>query len=87
MPKKYFDIEKDETPEVAPVRPPRVRNEEAVEAKTAFKSWFILKLNQDSRLKPHHAESLSVYMNSRGLSDAEPSWRYDVVLREYFGAA
>jgi len=63
----------------------RVRNEVAVEAKIKFSTWFVVKTQDDARLKAHHLDTLKAYVRSQGLSLEEPARRYEAALRSYFG--
>lgn len=88
MPKKKVEATELVVSEPAQVefqRAPRIRNEGAVEVKLPFKSFFIMQLSKDSRLKAHHAETIFVFMQGIGLKDEEPSWKYEAALRQYFG--
>lgn len=64
----------------------RVRNEVQVEPRMKFSTWFLVKLQDDARLKPHHSEALRAFMVSLGLGNEEPGRRFDSALRSYFGS-
>lgn len=81
-----------ETAEVQqrPAAAPRVRaqrNELVPQSGSmvSFKAWFTNKLDQDSRIKPHHFDQLRLYMSGLGLGENESQSRYENGLRSYFG--
>ena len=53
--------------------------------KMLFKSWFIGLLNNDSRVKPHHYESLRIYFKGLGISESETKEVFERGLKTYFG--
>jgi len=64
----------------------RPRNEITVEPRIKFSTWFMVKSQDDQRLKPHHLETLRAFMSGHGLAAEEPARRYEAALRSYFGA-
>ena len=55
------------------------------EAQITFKAWFTNKLDQDSRIKPHHFDQLRLFMMGLGLKEAEGAPSYEHGLKAYFG--
>ena len=59
--------------------------ERPTNTKMLFKSWFIGLLNNDTRVKPHHFESLRIFFKGLGISDNETKEVYENGLKVYFG--
>ena len=53
--------------------------------KMLFKSWFIGLLNNDTRIKPHHFESLRIFFKGLGIGENETKEVFEKGLRVYFG--
>lgn len=94
MPPRKSKTEASDAGEVSPealigaVEAPKARptrNEVVVEPKVKFSSWFLVKAQEDARIKAHHLETVRAYMVSQGLAAEEPARRYESALRSYFG--
>ena len=82
-PTKWSEIKR----EAVPKRKRTPRNDLAErEAVVNFKAWFVNMLNKDARIKEHHYDQLRLYMKGLGLKDLEPSWKFEMGLRQYYGA-
>jgi len=53
--------------------------------KVQFKSWFIGLLNTDSRVKPHHYETIRIFFKGLGISELEDKETFKRALESYFG--
>jgi hypothetical protein len=89
-PKKKGRPKKVKTEVVAkpvPVKRVRTPRNDLVEREAVvnFKAWFVNMLGKDKRLKEHHYEQLRLYMKGLGLKDLEPSWKFEMGLRQYYG--
>lgn len=58
---------------------------EAPGSHSSFKSWFTNKLEQDKRLKPHHMETIKIYLKGLGIQEGSGAVQYEKGLKRYFG--
>jgi hypothetical protein len=87
-PKKTKKKAKKEVPkfEPKPKRKRAPRNDMADSTKAmSFTAWFTNKLNSDKRVREYHHDQLLAYMRGIGLSENEPTTKFETGLRQYFG--
>ncbi len=81
--KKTFSPPTPSSEAALPTRAPRTVV--VAEPTINFKTWFVVKLKTDKRLKVHHCEAISVYMAGLGLKEDEPARKFEAGLAQYFG--